>query len=899
MNAVKSLRVLMVEDAKDDAFLEVRALENYGYNVTWERVETRAAMESAMAETEWDLIIADQRMPQFSGAAALEVLKASKRDIPFILVSGTVGEEAAVDAMRAGAQDFVMKDRLARLGPAVARELAEAANRAEQRELEAELRMEQQRFRALVEESAEVIVVVDRDATILYSSPSIQHVLGYAMEDFIGRNAFDFVHADEAPEVRRHFAAVLEADGETRQIELRCLHRDGGWRWMEVVASNLVRDPAIRGVVLNCRDATARRAAEESLKDREELYRDTFDEAPVGIAHAALDGRILRVNRQLCRMLGYSEAELLGMRTADVTLPEEAEIDAYAMARVAEGSLFSHGRETRFLRKDGTLVWTHRTISLRRDSAGRPQHFIGVIQDITERKAAEEALRESKERLQAILDHSPALIYMKRLDGTYLLANSLFEKKFGQGRSVIGRTAFDLFAPSAAEGRIERDRAVVSRGEPILSEETVDEQDGRHIYLSIRFPLRDAHGAIYGVGVVASDISERKEIEKQFLQAQKMEAFGQLAGGVAHDFNNILAVMLMQFSLMQLEPGLPPKTTSTLQELENLATRASNLTRQLLIFSRRHEMTTQTLDLNRAIESVCRMLKRFVGEHIAFEFKPAAAPTWVEADAGMVEQVVMNLCLNARDAMPRGGVLRVELRAEKFTGSPQAPTRPGNFACLSVSDTGCGMDEATKKRIFEPFFTTKPVGQGTGLGLATVYGIAQQHRGWVEVDSAPEQGSVFRVYFPLGRSAAPFVEPGTGLRVHGGKERVLLVEDEEPVRMTAAMCLRSVGYEVVEARDAVEALEIWEAQERKFDLLLSDVVMPRAVTGFQLAEQLLQSNDRLKVVLMTGYSPGASDWSKPITRQIARLTKPFSAGRLLEIVRATLDGKPLATETGV
>jgi CheY-like chemotaxis protein len=329
-----------------------------------------------------------------------------------------------------------------------------------------------------------------------------------------------------------------------------------------------------------------------------------------------------------------------------------------------------------------------------------------------------------------------------------------------------------------------------------------------------------------------------------------------------------------------------------MDDLEELTVRAGSLTRQLLTFSRRQDLEMAPLDLNAVLEGTCNMLRRLIGEHVTLELKTSPGALWIEADAGMMEQVVMNLCINARDAMPNGGRLLIETRVEKPDPSAAGT---GNVACLMVTDTGSGMDPATQARIFEPFFTTKPLGKGTGLGLATVYGILQQHHGSVEVDSELGRGSTFRVFLPIKEHVAPSVASKDPTAVHGGTESVLLVEDDEMVRVALAICLKRAGYRVAEASDVVAAIRVWNANKGDFDLLLTDFLMPGGLNGAQLAEQLLREKSSLKVIVVSGYAALPNGAAIPWAKDTVRLAKPFEMRTLLETVRRILDSRQGAT----
>ena len=407
---------------------------------------------------------------------------------------------------------------------------------------------------------------------------------------------------------------------------------------------------------------------------------------------------------------------------------------------------------------------------------------------------------------------------------------------------------------------------------------------------------RDDTGRVRRAVGTCQDITERKRLEAELRQVQKLEAVGRLAGGVAHDFNNILAAMLINVGLLQETPGLDPDVRMSLKELEAGAKRAASLTRQLLLFSRRSVIQTQPLDLNEAIENLLKMLRRLIGEDIKLQFSPQNAVPMVEADPGMLDQVMMNLVVNARDAMPQGGRLTVLTAAVEFAAAEvrdHPDARPGSFVRLTVADTGSGMEEATLKHIFEPFFTTKPPGQGTGLGLATVYGVVQQHRGWIAVESKPGQGARFDIYLPvLPASPATRAAELPADAVPRGSETILLVEDDAAVRLTLGNILRRWGYRVIEAVSGVEALRRWEKHRQEVALLLTDVVMPEGLNGIDLARQLKAAKPALKVIVSSGYSADLVQERGAMPPEFVYVPKPCPAPELGAIIRRCLD-RPL------
>jgi len=389
------------------------------------------------------------------------------------------------------------------------------------------------------------------------------------------------------------------------------------------------------------------------------------------------------------------------------------------------------------------------------------------------------------------------------------------------------------------------------------------------------------------------DITERLSLEAQLRQAQKMESIGQLAAGVAHDFNNMLTIIQGHSSSLLARPTLPPEVVDSVQAVYFAAERAAGLTRQLLMFSRKNVMQPELLDLQKVVGNMSKMLERLLGETIALEFQPAVKNSFVQGDGGMIEQVVMNLSLNARDAMPRGGRLSISIETVDIDDAfiethPQA--HAGRFVRLRVTDNGIGMDSATLGRIFEPFFTTKDIGKGTGLGLATVYGIVKQHEGWLEVNSEPGKGSTFDVFLPASDKVPAFAEEkASAAPVAGGSETILIVEDEPVLRSMARDILEECGYRILEASSGREALDVWNQRANEIDLLLTDMVMPDGVSGADLVVQLLAGQPRLKIVFTSGYTANEVNQKMLARTRASFLAKPYTHAELAKTVRDCLD----------
>jgi signal transduction histidine kinase/CheY-like chemotaxis protein len=406
-------------------------------------------------------------------------------------------------------------------------------------------------------------------------------------------------------------------------------------------------------------------------------------------------------------------------------------------------------------------------------------------------------------------------------------------------------------------------------------------------------PVRGADGQIAHFVAILQDVTERRSLEDRLRQSQKLEAIGLLAGGVAHDFNNILSAMLMQVELVEFTEALPGDVTEGLKQIRADVNRAADLTRQLLLFSRRQVMQPRQLDLNEVVSNMAMLLQRIIGEDVRLQLNLHSAPLMVRADPGMIEQVLMNLAVNARDAMPEGGRLRIDTSEKNVApnlSSLYPDAVPGPYACFSVSDTGPGIPPEILPRIFEPFFTTKEAGKGTGLGLATIFGIVKQHQGWIKVDNQPGHGVSFRIFLPASTgTGAEAVQTGVQPKRRNGSETILLVEDESRVRESIATVLKRHGYQVVAAANAVEARELWPRHRREIALLLTDLVMPGGISGQELARQIQAAEPKMKVVYISGYSREKAGRELQLLRGEKFIQKPFSTDHLLQTIRGILD----------
>ncbi len=750
------------------------------------------------------------------------------------------------------------------------------------------LRESEKRFRQLFESAADAIFLLDMDGRIVDANQRACQTLGYSHEALVQMKLSDIELDPEQSRISDHWRrcelnAAVTAEGVHRRS-------DGTTFPVEVRVSQVVFS-GTKMLLALARDVTERKRAEQQLKERTAYLNALLENSPLAIAVHDAEGRVQICNPAFERLFGCRAAEAVG-RPLDslVTRPAMTAEAGRLSARVSAGE-FVH-LCTRRARRDGSVVDVEvYGVPLKLD--GRLVGGFGIYQDITERLQAEEALREANHLLQTMIQTSPLAIIALDKTGRVKLWNHAAEKIYGWS----AEEALDRALPIVPEGKQEEFRQLLESelegrskaGLPLQRQR----QDGSLVDVRLwTAPLCDAGGEPWGVMGIMEDITEKLSLEEQLRQAQKMEAVGRLAGGVAHDFNNLLMVITGYAELLldRLPEDSPLRRNA--QEIYKAADRAATLTRQLLAFSRKQVLQPRVLNLNAVVGDMERMLRRLIPENIELTIRTDPGLGSVRADPGQMEQVILNLAVNARDAMPGGGKLILETantELDRAYALMHSGVEPGPHVLLAVSDTGCGMDPETVAHIFEPFFTTKDKSKGTGLGLSTVYGVVKQSGGHVTVYSEVGRGSTFKIYLP--RVDAPCEAAGKQELLRespSGSETLLLVEDEDGVRELTEDFLRCQGYQVLAARNGAEALELAGAHPGPIHLVLTDVIMP-GMSGRELADRLEADRPGIRVLFASGYTDAAVLEQNALKPGARFLQKPFQLHELAKKVREALE----------
>jgi two-component system cell cycle sensor histidine kinase/response regulator CckA len=778
---------------------------------------------------------------------------------------------------------------------------------------------------SLLDSTREIIAVLSADGTVQFANSTFQHSLGYRPDELIGRSLHALTHSADVGPVRTHLKQVAAQNGAPLTSRCRFRSRDGSWRWFEITCRSRLTDPAIDGILLHGLDVT-------------ELHRMESERQVISdIVHALnqtanLDQLLNRIHVALKRILSAENCFVALHNPLGDVFEFPFFADEYDVApppqkvdRSCTAYVFRTGKANLIPQSDfdrlaalgevelvgspspawlgvplktptatiGVLVVQHYQNQHAYDQ--RDLEFLdsvgGHIALAIERRRAEEELRKSESMLSLLFEHNPLPTWLYDVETLrFLRVNQAAVGQYGYSQEEFERMTILEIRPGTERAKAET---------YLLEMKAETEEHGFWLHLGKDGKAFEveliSHELLYAGRrvrlVVAQDISERRHLELQLRQAQKMEAVGRLAGGVAHDFNNLLMVIKGHTELLlgALAPG--DSIARKIEQIDRSADRATTLTRQLLAFSRLQVLQPQIINLNSVVEEMGKLLPRLIGEDIELVLRPDQKLGTIRADASQMEQVLMNLAVNSRDAMPTGGKLLIGTRNceldQSYTASHPL-MKPGSYVLLDVTDTGTGMDEETQAHIFEPFFTTKEKGKGTGLGLATVYGIVKQSGGFIWVYSELGKGTSFKIYLPRVNEAEVHIgAPKPSAELPVGTETVLLTEDEQDVREIAREFLESGGYKVIEAKNGKEAIAIAAEHRGKIDLLVTDMVMP-GMTGQELAVKLQQEHHGLSVVFMSGYSEHAATEMANADPSVRLLTKPFSRGAILRTVREIL-----------
>jgi PAS domain S-box-containing protein len=777
----------------------------------------------------------------------------------------------------------------------------------EQKRAEEALKDSEEKYRLLVSQIPAMVFKGYGDWSIEPFDWKVETLTGYAKEDFDSRRVLwrDLIPEEDMPYVERKFVEALKTD-KSYVREHRLRKKNGEIIWVQcrgqIFCDAQGNVDYISGVSF---DITARKKAEEAVREGERFLANIFNSIQDGIIILDTDFNIIRVNPSLERWFAHA-LPLVGKKCYGAIHGGGKPCKICPYRQFLETGKATSKVASR-IGEDGTAVgWLEvHVFPITEPATGKITGAIEYIRDITERKQTEDRLCESESRYSTLLENLPQKIFLKDKKSVYISCNKNYALDLGiSPKEINGRTDYDFYPKELAEKYRIDDKRVMEEGSYADIEEHYI-QGGKQIWVhTVKTPVRDERGNTIGILGIFWDISDRKRaeeerhlLEQQLRQAQKMEAVGQLAGGVAHDFNNILTGITGYSELLLMNLNDQDPLRHDVEEIKNAAERAASLTRQLLAFSRKQMLKMQPLDLNVVVANMDRMLKRIIGEDIELVTIPGPGRATVKADLGQMEQVILNLAVNARDAMPQGGKLTIETAILDLDGSyaqQHLEVQPGSYVMLAISDTGLGLDRETQARIFEPFFTTKEPGQGTGLGLSTVYGIIKQSRGHIFVYSEPGQGTTFKIYLPRLEDAVALAQPGEPRAPSlPGTETILLVEDEDMVRQVARRILERNGYTVKEAGLGAEALLISGQNSGPIHLLLTDVVMP-GMSGRELAEHLTQQRPGIKVLYMSGHTENAIVHHGALEEGIAFIQKPFKHDLLVQKVREVLDRPPSA-----
>lgn len=928
------MKILIADDDADARKILKKTLESAGHEITDVSSGTEALR--AIKETPADMIISDILMPDMDG---FQLCHEVKRDsvlskIPFIFYTATYTDPRDEKlALSLGASRFILK-------PVEAMEFLDIINdvisdfRADKlivperpleeesqllklyddslsRKLESKIKeldeikerisSGERHYRNLFNSMRDVVIVADLDRNILDANqPALRNLFGYELDEVKGKPARMLYAGDEGYELTGREVFNTREFVEGRIIEVAFKRKNDEIFVGEMQALKLVDDQGRpSGNIAMIRDITGRKHMEDMLRDSEERYRRITEAISDYIYTVRVEnGRALDTHHsEACfAVTGYTSREFaddpyLWIR---MVLQEDHDIVRKQAEQVLSGQT-PKTIEHRIARKDGAVRWVESVIVPYKDEGGALISYDGIVRDITERRKAEEALLESEERFRTIFDNSPFGISVAGSEGILIRTNPALRKMLGYSEEELHRDFSEITHRADIEKNMRLFREMVDgKREQYWMEKRYIRKDGGIVWANLTVTaIRDHKGTFKYNFAIIEDMTERKKLEDQLRHAQKMEAIGQLAGGVAHDFNNMLTAIIGYGHLLKLKLKDNAPLLHYIEQILSITERGSALTKDLLAFSRKQAVDLKPVKVNELVSRIGKLIPKFIGEDIELKIKLTSRQLIVLADSSQLEHVLINLATNARDAMHEGGILSIETDQVSVSHEDIKQLEygtPGVYALISVSDTGTGMDKETLRKIYDPFFTTKEVGKGTGLGLAMTYGIVKQHSGYINAYSEPGRGTTFKIHLPLIRDAVEERKIEDQPAPVKGSETILLAEDEEEVRIAIKKNLEEFGYTVIEAVNGTDALDRFKINEDKIELLIFDVVMPKK-NGKEAYEEIRKMRPDVKIIFLSGYTGDIINAKGLQGKGLNFLLKPVLPQDLLNKIREVMTGK--------
>ncbi|HXE96387.1 MAG TPA: response regulator [Dongiaceae bacterium] len=871
----------------DDQLHNIKLLEGFLVRQEYEVIPAESGEEALgkLSVNQVDLILLDVKMPVMSGFEVLAKLRADKETqrIPVVMITAHDEHEARVKSFESGCDDFISK-------PFDQYELiARVKSLLRIKFLNDEVDEAREFAENVINTVREPLLSLDQDLRVVTASRSFYEFFKVKPEETVGQLIYDLGNKQwDIPKLRELLETILPQHTTFDNYEVEHDFATIGRRIMLLNARQIQRAlEKERTILLAIEDITERKQLEELLKESEMRYRRIFETASDGIVLLEKqEGHIIHANPAAEKMLGYSEEEYAGKMLEDIGVSIDMSDFPAIMQTLNRNGIINYD-DVEAKTKSGRCINTEIYM------VDRAKLAQCNIRDVTERKRADEKLKEEKAFIENALNTLKDIFFVFDPEGRFLRWNKAMIAVSGYIDTEIAlMKPVDLLRNDDTERVSRAIRETVKEGSSSIDAMLVT-KDGRQIPYEIKTSLlRDHTGKIIGISGVGRDLTERNRLEAQLLQSQKMEAVGTLAGGIAHDFNNMLSVVMGYGNMVmdKLEAGSPSK--EHINQVLIAVDKAANLTKKLLVFSRKQLVDVKSIELNVLILDLHKMLVRIISENIDFHLDLADIPLTVLADAGQIEQVLINLAANARDAMQGGGRLTISTRLEEMDDQYVAFCgygKPGRYALIKVADTGHGMDAETRKKIFEPFFTTKGIGEGTGLGLAISYGIIKQHDGFINVYSEPGQGTVFKIYLPLNEEAAsPAGKTEADGPVKGGNETVLVAEDDASLSELTRIVLESFGYTVISAVDGEDVITKFMENRERISLVLLDMIMPKK-NGKEVSEAIRKVSPLIKILFTSGYTMDTFKTKEWTESGFDFINKPSRPTDLLKKVREVLD----------